>query len=69
MLKVGKLRKILENLDDDDNVYLFLREPNIIKCEDDDDVLYHMSKGWIFEIDEVNAYPCSVELVFSDFRR
>lgn len=70
MLKVGELRKILKNLSDDDNVYLFLREPNIIKYDDGDDVSYHMSKGWVFEIDEVNTYYSSgIELVFSDYRR
>ena len=69
MLKVGKLRKILENLDDDDDVYLFLKEPNIVKCDDGDDTLYYMSKGWIFEVDEVDAYHCGIELVFSDYRR
>lgn len=69
MLKVGELRKILENLSDDDDVYLFLREPNIVKCEDEYDVIYHISKGWVFEVDEVKTHQCSIELVFSDFRR
>ncbi len=69
MLKVGELRRILENLSDDDDVYLFLREPNIVKCDDGDDKLYHMSTGWIFEIDKVNTYHYGIELVFSDYRR
>ena len=69
MLKVGELRKILEDLDDDDDVYLFLKEPNIVKCNGDDDKLYHISKGWAFEIDEVDTYHCGIELVFSDYRR
>lgn len=69
MLKVRKLRKILENLSDDDNVYLLLRKHNIVKFEDEYDVTYHLSRGFAFEIDEVNTYNCSVELVFSDYRR
>lgn len=69
MLKVGELRKILEDLDDDDDVYLFLKEPNIVKCDDSEDIIYHMSKGWIFEVDDVDTYDCGIELVFSDYRR
>lgn len=59
----------MENLSDDDDVYLFLNEPNIVKCDDGDDITYHMSKGWVFEIDDIKTYPCSIELVFSDYRR